>query len=224
MKEIKICAISDIHEQWRQIEIPDCDLLIVAGDLTYKGSYTAINDFLSWIKELKEALVIKQAVVIAGNHDLTAQNDSEKFEELMSEVLYLKDEQCEFHGLTIYGAPWSPSFFREHGWVFNADRGEEISSHWSKIPENVDILVTHTPMFGVCDTISKTRQANLGCKDLRAAVLDKKPRVHICGHIHGGYGVCLFENILCINASSCTENYAPTNKPIVFSILPQGSS
>jgi Icc-related predicted phosphoesterase len=218
MQQIKICAISDIHEQWRSIHIPKCDLLIIAGDLTYKGSFLAIKNFLDWISELKKIDKIKQAIVIAGNHDLTAQNEPEKFEQMMSEIIYLKDELYEYEGLRIYGAPWSPSFYREYGWVFNADRGEEIRGHWSKIPENLDILITHTPMHGVLDTI-KDGSPHLGCEDLRDAILEKKPKVHICGHIHGGYGISQFGSTLCINASSCNEQYFPKNDPILFSIV-----
>jgi Icc-related predicted phosphoesterase len=122
----------------------------------------------------------------------------------------------EIQGLTIYGSPWTPSFFR-HNWVFNADRGSEIRAHWQKIPANLDILVTHGPPFGIVDEVIRNYE-HVGCHDLREAILDKKPRVHISGHIHHGYGLGMLGTTLCINASTCNESYKPINAPVVFEI------
>ena len=45
-----------------------------------------------------------------------------------------------------------------------------------------------------------------------------KPLVHIFGHIHEAYGVTEKDGIKFINASTLTEKYAPTNKPVVFDL------
>lgn len=36
---VKICCISDSHSQHNQLEIPNCDLLIHAGDFSGYGRY-----------------------------------------------------------------------------------------------------------------------------------------------------------------------------------------
>lgn len=211
----RVVAISDIHEKWNDLRIPQCDLLVVAGDLTYTGEYSKVQDFNNWCFKLQDNYITSKIVVIAGNHDLTAQRDPETFKSILTDVTYLCDEEYVWEGLRIYGSPWTPSFYREH-WVFNADRGEEIQAHWAKIPENLDILITHGPPYGVRDLTP--RGERVGCYDLRQVVLDKKPRVHVFGHIHHDYGFGLLGNTVCINASVCTEQYKAKNAPLVIDV------
>ena len=63
------------------------------------------------------------------------------------------------------------------------------------IPDDTDILLTHTPPHSILD---KTRKGVLaGCKVLKN-VLDsgrlKSLRLHVFGHIHEGYGAELRDN------------------------------
>ena len=46
-----------------------------------------------------------------------------------------------------------------------------------------------------------------------------KPLLHIFGHIHEAYGVEYNKDILYVNASTCTEKYTPTNKPIIIDLI-----
>lgn len=215
IKTTRVCAISDLHEKWEDLKIPKCDLLVVAGDLTYTGNYGKISEFNNWCDHLQNKGIVEEVVVIAGNHDLTAQRDPQTFRQLLSDVIYLEDELLLWNGLRIYGSPWTPSFYREH-WVFNADRGSEIRGYWNNIPDNLDILITHGPAYGVRDMTP--RGECVGCWDLREVILEKKPRVHIFGHIHHGYGIGMLGTTLEINASSCTERYQAENAPLVFDL------
>lgn len=212
----KIVAVSDLHERWLQVQIPKCDLMIVAGDITFAGDLTKIQDFNNWAFGLQDSGNVGEVVVIAGNHDRTAATDPETWRTLLPDVIYLQDEATEVLGLSIYGSPWSPSFFRQN-WVFNADRGVEIRAHWQKIPENLDILVTHGPPYGIGDRVLRNYE-HVGCHDLRETILAKKPRVHISGHIHSGYGMGMLGTTFCINASTCNESYQPVNPPVIFEI------
>lgn len=93
------------------------------------------------------------------------------------------------HPISFYGSPWQPEFC---DWAFNLDRGESIKSKWAKIPEDVDVLITHGPPQGYGDrTYSGFR---CGCKDLMENIQARKnpPRVHIFGHIHEDAGKHLF--------------------------------
>ena len=38
------------------------------------------------------------------------------------------------------------------------------------------------------------------------------------GHIHGAYGGAYIKDTLFVNASICTEQYIPSNKPIVIEL------
>jgi len=221
MKKIRIVAISDTHEQANKLRIPECDILIHAGDITGRGSLYEVARFSDWCVRLYDTGNVKDSiVVIAGNHDITAQTQPYHFKACLDDsIIYLEDSMVEVgqyvqRPISIYGAPWTPSFFREH-WAFNADRGAEIRGHWDKI-KPCDILVTHGPPYGVCD--KNLEGEHVGCADLRAAILRLQPKIHICGHIHEGYGLGILGKTLVMNASSCTRRYTPDNTPLVLDI------
>ncbi|WP_216076061.1 hypothetical protein, partial [Acinetobacter baumannii] len=48
------------------------------------------------------------------------------------------------------------------------------------------ILVTHSPPFGVADL--QTTGAHVGSRAIRATVMARRPRLHLCGHIHNAWG------------------------------------
>jgi Icc-related predicted phosphoesterase len=56
---------------------------------------------------------------------------------------------------------------------------------------------------------------HVGCEELRAAVERVRPRVHIFGHIHHGYGMMDWNGTRFVNASVCNEQYRPVNPPAV---------
>jgi Icc-related predicted phosphoesterase len=59
-----------------------------------------------------------------------------------------------------------------------------LKVYWDNIPENLDILITHGPPFGIFDRTAK--KVNAGCKYLLAKIQKVKPKIHIFGHIHEG--------------------------------------
>jgi Icc-related predicted phosphoesterase len=44
------------------------------------------------------------------------------------------------------------------------------------------------------------------------------PILHVFGHIHGAYGGAYIKDTLYVNAAICTEQYIPSNKPIVIEL------
>ena len=48
-------------------------------------------------------------------------------------------------GLKIYGSSWQPLYDNTS---FYVPRGQRIAAHWAQIPDDVDVLVTHTPPLG----------------------------------------------------------------------------
>lgn len=56
---------------------------------------------------------------------------------------------------------------------------------WNKIPDDTDILVTHTPPVGHGDLCCTGVRA--GCVELLTTVQQRvKPKYHVFGHIHEG--------------------------------------
>ncbi len=72
------------------------------------------------------------------------------------------------------------------GWAFNRNRGKEIRKHWKLIPSDIDVLITHSPPYGILDTTKA--EIHDGCEDLLKAVKQSQPKYHPVGHIHEAYG------------------------------------
>ncbi|XP_039287782.1 UPF0046 protein C25E10.12 [Nilaparvata lugens] len=106
--------------------------------------------------------------------------------------------------------------------AFNLARGEACLSKWRLIPADTDILVTHTPPLGRGDRCRSGVRA--GCCELLNTVQQRvRPRYHVFGHIHEGYGVTSDGHTIYVNASTCNVKYAAVNPPIVFDVpLPPG--
>jgi Icc-related predicted phosphoesterase len=89
---------------------------------------------------------------------------------------------------------------------------EEIQQHWEKIPNDTDILITHTPPKGILDETNK--QIEVGCPYLRKTIETQQPKLHIFGHLHENYGKVRLNNTLFINATSFINNLRISNTPI----------
>ena len=55
-----------------------------------------------------------------------------------------------------------------------------------------------------------------GCEELLKVVQKIQPKIHVFGHLHHGYGQVTLDKTLFVNASNCTEEYRPTNSPIII--------
>jgi Icc-related predicted phosphoesterase len=186
------------------------DILIHCGDVTGFGTKKEVEQFLDEAKELH----FKHIVFIAGNHDEFLNGDRQAINKWINalghkNVTYLCDSWIEIEGIKIYGAPWCPIF---GNWDFMIDDMERAVK-WAKIPDDVDILVTHTPPFGRLD---HSTGARTGCTILREVVDRAKPKVHCFGHIHPGYGTTLNESTLFINAAHVTNMLTPKNEPVII--------
>ncbi len=207
---MRIICISDTHDMFRELEVPDGDLLLHAGDLSRTGSVSEVTASLDWLRSLPHP----HKVVIAGNHDRCLAKEGAR--QMMSGLTYLVDETCTVGGVRIFGSPWSPA---QGQWAFQAERGEDLFRCWERIPLDTQILVTHGPPFGILDT--HRNGTDLGCKDLLAKVYEVRPALHLFGHVHESYGFCRKEDIetLFVNASSSSLGYKRTNRPIALDWL-----
>lgn len=205
---MKIVCISDTHGKHKQIELPDGDILIHAGDISGRGEIWQVESFLQWFS----AQPHPYKVFIAGNHDFLAEQNATLFKELIPDnIIYLNDEGVEIAGIKIWGSPVSPWFY---DWAFNRQRGEDIKRHWDLIPEDTDILITHGPVHGIRDLTFDRQQ--VGCEELRKLIWEIHPRLHICGHIHEAYGTSKVDGITFINASILDLKYQVAHSPVVI--------
>ncbi|MGK5089923.1 metallophosphatase domain-containing protein [Bdellovibrionota bacterium FG-2] len=207
---IRIICLADTHSLHEKLKIPHGDILIHAGDFCGHGSPSEVIRFDAWLGTLPHL----HKIVIAGTHDWPFERDPAA-RALLTNATYLQDSEVTVMGLRIYGSPWQPAFFN---WAFNLARGEEIRRKWDMIPEGIDILVTHGPPFGVADKVEDG--SNVGCADLLRAIERVRPKIHVCGHIHSGYGSHEIQrlSVKVINASNCDEQYRAVNPPIVVEL------
>ena len=181
-----------------------------------------------YFDELRRNGTVRTAIIcIAGNHELTFETDRydkvwhrfrlpgqvDKFDvrdarsRLERSCTYLEDSTTRIGTITFYGSPYQPEF---GGWAFNVPRGD-IDELWERIPSDVDVLITHGPPLGRGDVTSGNHR--VGCVSLMKHVRDRlRPRLHVFGHVHEGYGVYHDGTTAYVNASSVRTS-STTNRP-----------
>lgn len=207
---MRFVCISDTHGHHRRIVLPKGDVLIHAGDFTEQSNVAEVSDFLEWFGAQPHAA----KVLCCGNHDSLFESDPHVARELIPpNVTYLQDSGCVISGLHFWGSPVQPWFY---DLAFNRQRGGEIRHHWEMIPMNTGVLVTHGPAYGKLDRIGNSMRG--GCEMLRARILEIAPRLHVCGHLHDGYGTDFLGRTMMVNAAICDEGGRPTREPIVIDL------
>ncbi|KAI6229647.1 Metallophos domain-containing protein [Aphelenchoides besseyi] len=227
---IRIVCISDTHEQLAKVmdRIPNGDILVHTGDFTQYGEEAEILKFDKEIGQLPHPVKL----VVCGNHELGFDDTEdiskrpEKIQklgtprgyELLKNCTVLHDKLIEVYGLKVYGSSWHPL----PGFSFSCTRGEELFEKWKKIPNEVDILLTHTPPLGHSDVFRDG--VRWGDAEL-LNVIEKRvrPKLHVFGHVHEQNGMTTNGDTVFVNASICDHQLNPRFNPIIFDIpLPAG--
>ena len=100
-------------------------------------------------------------------------------------------------------------------WAYYLD-DDALRSRWELIPNDVEILITHTPPYGVLDR--NTAGRNCGCRELHNRLLDLHPRVHCFGHIHASAGTTSLNGTTYVNASMVNRRYEIAHQPIELNV------
>lgn len=234
LNNMKICFISDMHGKHEELyNLQNADLLCVAGDITSIGNKYQILEVFDWF----ERIVSRYAygiVFIAGNHDLYFDTKfgvygvdddfgekpkkvpswlTSKINDLRTKkIYYLENSGITLEGLNIWGSPITPWFHGDR-WAFNRHRGDDIKKYWNDIPYDLDILITHGPPSHILDYTYRDKEY-VGCEDLRYSIKEKKPKIHVFGHIHEGSGIEEHADTVFINASILNVYYLATNDPV----------
>ncbi len=211
---IRIICISDTHNTTPAL--PQGDILIHAGDLTATGSHNELQSQLNWLSSQPH----RYKIVIAGNHDILldescdaksptrggGDSPAERKKLHWGGIRYLQDEAVtlefspaveeqgeQVRKVTIYGSPHTPecgSFAFQY---------PAIRAVWTgRVPGDTDILVVHDPpaLYGDCDG-EVGRDGNVKVKGdgyLLREIRRVRPRLVVCGHIHGAYGLSVIRH------------------------------
>ncbi len=188
---MKILHLSDTHGlHHRILELPKADVIVHSGDISHNGDESEVLDFLNWFIELP----YKHKIFITGNHDLCLW-DAEGIEDLPSNIYFLQDCSIDIDGIKFFGLGYNHS--------------EEM------IPDNTDIVITHEPPVMILDESSGTHWGNA---PLRNRIFKVKPRYHLFGHAHNGYGTIEQDGIVFSNAALLDDRLKMTRKPKVFEL------
>lgn len=226
---VTVSAISDLHGHLPQIQ--SSDLAVVAGDIfpgaldkdPYAQGVWFCDSFLPWVEKQE----CNQVILVAGNHDhWIAKNNAALMDEFaparLKKLIYLCDNGMVFRGVRIHGTPWMPTPFVNK--AFSSDDSDFLKEKYSRIPQNVDLLITHTVPYD-CNYIgfSDRDLKDLGSKELREAVAIRNIRFLVGGHLHEtrervahmDFGE---KHTEMANVACCDNYKQPVRKPIRFTI------
>ena len=231
-KPITVVGISDLHGLLPK-EMPVGDVLCICGDIVpldvqsdeIESIAWLCTKFFPWI----ESLSYKKVFMVWGNHDFIGQKlatdkhgqhrkPRRVLKKLMApaKLVLLEDTEAIYEGYRFYGSPWCPDL---NMWAFYGDH-DELTQHFSKIPTNTDVLLTHCPprigMFGTT-TQGWNAMRDFGCRELADGVRHKQPKLHIFGHVHTGqHKRETIDGTTFANVSIKDENYEHTYDPQIF--------
>lgn len=206
---LRLVLISDTHELHRELEVPEGDILIHAGDFTiFSKSLRAIEDFNRWLGELPH----RYKVVVPGNHEFFLEADPSR-RSLLSNATVLINETAEIAGVRIWDSPTTPLY----GGAFGMSSADDRRRLYARIPQETDVLITHGPPFGILDA-TPCSELHSGNRELFDAVTRVRPRLHIFGHIHGANGIFTTDHTMFANAALFGQSGDLDAKPIVLSI------
>jgi hypothetical protein len=98
-------------------------------------------------------------------------------------TIYLDSDKGPHTCFKVFGSPCTP---KVSNWAFQYE-SDEAFKLWDAIPLDCDIVVTHTPPKGHCDTATKDDRS--GCGVLLQALHRVRPTLSVFGHIHEARGV-----------------------------------
>jgi len=223
----KIVCISDTHNFHNDVDVPDGDILIHAGDFTLVGTLNEVLDFNEWLGKLEHNFKI----VVAGNHDRCLGDNGILGLKMFTNAIYLERSGTELMGVKFWGAPMTPAFNGMRGGLtFYTNSDKEAKRVWGGMPKKLDVLITHGPpkfildevqRFGYGQTFPAGEETVEHCGDgmLASKVIANKPKYHVFGHIHEGYGQFKADyGTKFINCSVVNASYNVVNKPIVINL------
>jgi Icc-related predicted phosphoesterase len=215
-RSLRLVCLSDTHGLHRQVRVPEGDVLIHAGDITDffappGQSLEMLKDFNAWLGGLPH----RHKLVVAGNHELVFQEEPKKARMLLSYARYLENSGIELEGIRFWGSPQTPVMA---SMGFALELGAAARRHWSRIPEDTDVLITHGPPYGILDQ-PVPWQRHQGDMELLLALRRLRFRLHVFGHNHGGYGQETNRASQCfLNCSLVDEHHRLANPPVVVDL------
>lgn len=178
---MKILAFSDLHRDKRATEkiveaSEQADVLVGAGD--FANRCEGLSDCIDILRRSKTPVVL-----VPGNHECHDEladmcRDSDNLHVLHGDLLTLD-------GVSFFGLGAEIPSRNDAAW--NQTLPEETAKEILGNAAPYDILVTHTPPLG-CGDLQRDG-SHEGSEAIAEALLQRRPTLHLCGHIHYSWGV-----------------------------------
>jgi len=197
---MKILHISDTHSCHRRLaDLPEADIVVHSGDFTMNGSEQEAIDFMNWFCDLDYL----HKIFICGNHDECLYGAN--IDGLDNNVHYLCNSAVVIDGIKFYGVP-----------MFMHDCITDCQSrNIANIPTDTDVLITHTPTYGILDFDDNI---NYGSEELLSRISTVAPRLHLFGHIHTQHGIKVHNGIIFSNGAVMNADYTNFVSPNLIEI------
>lgn len=180
----RIVSISDTHSFHHQLDkLPEGDIITHSGDFSHNGTQREVLHFLRWL----EKQPYKHKLICPGNHDLICEQNYNFWKPTCEGmgITYLCDEEVTIEGLKFFGSPYTKFF---GGMAFEKEE-IELVHFFSAIPEDVDVLITHGPPYGLLDKNSDGKHCGSKALSVKLHYTNVlKLKLCVFGHIHEGYG------------------------------------
>ena len=195
---MKILHLSDTHNCHHRLrDLPEADMIVHSGDFCMAGTEQEAIDFLNWFCDLP----YKHKIFICGNHDECLYGAN--IEGLDSNVHFLCNSGVEIEGIKFYGIP-----------MFLSDCvTERQSQNYAKIPDDTDVLITHSPAYGVLDYDDNI---HYGSEELLEKITTLKLKAHLFGHIHAQHGVSMLNGTFFSNGAIMNSDYSSLSIPNII--------
>lgn len=206
---MRIVAISDTHHQHYYVDLPTGDVLLHAGDFSFRGEKIEQMLVKEWIR--RQANNYKHVIFVSGNHDINF--GPTQTCDLPNNCHHLHDSGIDIDGISFYGSAYTPRF-GDWGWGETEDK---LAKRFNHISKKTQVLITHGPAYSILDK-NKNGQC-CGSMSLYQKIKTlPKLKHHIFGHIHEGYGQEVIEDITFSNVSILNEYYKIQNNPTIIDL------
>jgi len=212
---MRVVVISDTHADHDALGVLEGDVLIHCGDVEhlFAPDPQALAKVDAWFGQQR----FDQILVTGGNHDLGLERlvhagISQPFQN----ATFLQDSGVVLQGVRFYGSPWVPKLI---GHAFFADDAA-LQEAWAKIPDDTDVLITHTPPLDILDVSSSGLV--LGCPHLQERLAYLRPKLHCFGHVHAASGARTLDGTTFVNAALVNRSFEITRPPFVFDLTEDG--
>jgi Icc-related predicted phosphoesterase len=189
---MNIYAVADLHGRRERLDRIGShaarlrpDVVVIAGDITGQGDHDAL---LHRLNDLPAPLL-----TVRGNMD---SREMETLLDRYANILSLDRGEATIQGVHFVGLGGTIPIPFSSKICLRERRRIEETDHL--IGRN-SVLVAHPPPYGTLDEGFGNLHA--GSRGLRRLILDRQPRLFICGHIHERPGWAFLGKTLVVNCS-----------------------